>query len=62
MAVNPDDPREPVFRTSRVGDPDPNAGTPISFTARLRLEPVAQDWDGTFKPLADLTEGKPGER
>jgi hypothetical protein len=36
-------------------------GQPIRFQARFILEPVGQDWDGTFKPLDELFPNAPDE-
>lgn len=59
MASNPNDPREPFYRVSRVGESSgvEVPGAPVRFQVRFALEPVGQDWDGTYKPLT-----QPGEK
>ncbi len=36
-------------------------GQPIRFQSKLILEPVGQDWDGTYKPVGELFPDEPDE-
>lgn len=47
----------PRFRTHRIGVP----GEPARYQMRLTLESVGEDWDGTYKPLAEMTYDPPKE-